>query len=205
MHTAIPYQQTKFLKSAVKLSQLPADDGIEVAFIGRSNAGKSSALNTITGLKGLARTSKCPGRTQCINLFAVDKEHRMVDLPGYGYAKVPLSIKKRWEETVDSYLQNRHCLRGLVLVMDIRHPLKNMDLQLIEWTTSCQIPTHVLLTKADKLSNNLAKQTLLKVEKALEPYGDYVSVQLFSALDKAGLDEARQHLEEWFVSESIKD
>ncbi len=200
MQTVLPYQQTKFLKSVGKLSQLPADDGVEVAFIGRSNAGKSSALNTITGLKGLARTSKCPGRTQCINLFSVDKERRMVDLPGYGYAKVPLCIKKRWEETVDLYLQSRHCLRGLVLVMDVRHPLKNMDLQLIEWTASCQIPTHVLLTKADKLSGNQAKQTLLKVEKALEPYGEFVSVQLFSALDKNGLNEARDHLEEWFMA-----
>lgn len=202
MQTALSYQQTKFLKSAVKLSQLPADDGVEVAFIGRSNAGKSSALNTITGLKGLARTSKCPGRTQCINLFTVDKDYRMVDLPGYGYAKVPLSIKKRWEETVDKYLQNRHCLRGLVLVMDIRHPLKSMDLQLIEWTTACKIPTHVLLTKADKLSQSQAKQTLLEVKKALERFSELVTVQLFSALERVGLEEARDHLEAWFAGDA---
>src|SRR3990167_5288218 len=202
MQTALSYQQTKFLKSAVKLSQLPADDGVEVAFIGRSNAGKSSALNTITGLKGLARTSKCPGRTQCINLFTVDKDYRMVDLPGYGYAKVPLSIKKRWEETVDKYLQNRHCLRGLVLVMDIRHPLKSMDLQLIEWTTACKIPTHVLLTKADKLSQSQAKKTLLEVKKALERFSELVTVQLFSALERVGLEEARDHLEAWFAGDA---
>jgi len=192
------YQLAKYLKSAPALDQLPADQGIEVAFIGRSNAGKSSALNTITGIKGLARTSKAPGRTQMINFFSLDNKRRLVDLPGYGYAKVPLSIKARWETNVNEYLQSRQCLQGLVLVMDVRHPLKELDQQLILWTVECDVPLHILLTKSDKLKRNPAKNTLYEVQEALEAYGDSVSVQLFSSNDRTGLEEAQSVLDEWF-------
>ena len=191
------YQSLKFLKSSVQLDQLPADQGFEVAFIGRSNAGKSSALNTITGIKGLARTSKTPGRTSAINSFTLDKERRLMDLPGYGYAKVPLVVKERWAQLIDGYLQSRSCLRGLVLVMDVRHPLKELDVQIIEWTAHCDLPMHILLTKADKLKRAQAAQTLRKVREELEPYGDSISVQLFSSLDKVGIEEANMKLGEW--------
>lgn len=192
------YRSVTFLKSVVALNQLPADKGIEVAFIGRSNAGKSSALNTITGIKGLARTSKTPGRTQAINLFSIDKIRRMVDLPGYGYAKVPLTVKKRWEELIDSYLENRKTLKGLVLVMDVRHPLKELDQQIIAWTVNCGIPTHILLSKSDKLKKRASNRTLHEVMECLEPYGDLVTVQLFSSMDKTGVKETIAIMNEWY-------
>ena len=192
------YQKAKYLKSAAELDQLPTDQGGEVAFIGRSNAGKSSALNTITGIKGLARTSKAPGRTQMINFFSLDGQRRLVDLPGYGYAKVPLSIKERWEKNVNEYLQTRECLRGLVLVMDVRHPLKELDQQLIAWTAECDLPLHILLTKSDKLNKNAARKTLQEVQEELELFGDNVSVQLFSSNDRTGLDAAKAILNGWF-------
>ena len=191
------YQSLKFLKSAVQLDQLPADEGAEVAFIGRSNAGKSSALNTITGIKGLARTSKTPGRTSALNYFTLDKDRRLVDLPGYGYAKVPLVVKERWAQLIDGYLQQRQCLKGLVLVMDVRHPMKELDQQIIEWTAHCDLPMHILLTKSDKLKRGPAQQTLNKVRDELEQFGDLVSVQLFSSLNKTGVDEANDTIGEW--------
>ena len=191
------YQALKFLKSAVQLDQLPADEGHEVAFIGRSNAGKSSALNTITGIKGLARTSKTPGRTSAINYFTLDKERRLADLPGYGYAKVPLVVKERWAQLIDGYLQQRQCLKGIVLVMDIRHPLKELDCQVIEWTAHCELPMHILLTKSDKLKRGPAQQSLHKVREHLDQYGDLVTVQLFSSLDKQGITEANSIIGEW--------
>ncbi len=177
---------------------MPKDDGIEVAFIGRSNAGKSSALNTITGIKSLARTSQTPGRTQMINLFALDSERRLIDLPGYGYAKAPRVLRDRWAENTNKYLKNRRCLKGLVLVMDIRHPLKDADQRLIAWTVSCDLPIHVLLTKADKLKTGARNRTLREVGEFLEQYGDIVSVQVFSSQDSYGLDEAQEKLDEWF-------
>lgn len=194
---AIHLQSTKYLKSVDDLSQLPADQGAEVAFIGRSNAGKSSAMNTITGIKGLARTSKTPGRTQMINFFGVDGQRRLVDLPGYGYAKVPRTVQERWGNNINEYLQTRESLQGLVLIMDIRHPLKEMDQQLIEWTVQCDLPLHILLTKADKLSKNEVRNTLDSVVEALSLYGDTVSVQIFSSNDKTGLDEAVSVLNDW--------
>ncbi len=194
------YQKAKYLKSAAELDQLPPDQGAEVAFIGRSNAGKSSALNTITGIKGLARTSKAPGRTQMINFFSLDGQRRLVDLPGYGYAKVPLSVKERWEKNVNEYLQTRECLQGLVLVMDVRHPLKELDQQLIAWTVQCDLPLHVLLTKSDKLNKNTARKTLQEVQEELECFGDTVTVQLFSSNDRTGLDEAKAILSGWFTA-----
>jgi GTP-binding protein len=197
--TTPDYAEAQYLKSATALNQLPADEGVEVAFIGRSNAGKSSALNTITGIKGLARVSKTPGRTQAINIFELEnKKHRLIDLPGYGYAKVPRVVKERWAENIDAYLQTRQCLQGLVLIMDIRHPLKELDQQLIDWTAQCQIPIHILLTKADKLSRNQQRKTLKDVQEALEMHGDTISLQVFSSLDRLGVAEAKAQLDTWF-------
>ena len=194
---SLNFQSTKYLKSVDDLSQLPADQGAEVAFIGRSNAGKSSAMNTITGIKGLARTSKTPGRTQMINFFAVDGQRRLVDLPGYGYAKVPRTVQERWGNNINEYLQVRESLQGLVLIMDIRHPLKEMDQQLIHWTVQYDLPLHILLTKADKLRKTEISNTLESVTEALTQDGDTVSVQIFSSNDKTGLDEAISVLNDW--------
>ncbi|ABX77710.1 ribosome biogenesis GTP-binding protein YihA/YsxC [Coxiella burnetii] len=199
--SAPAYQEAKYLTSAAEFDQLPPDQGAEIAFIGRSNAGKSSALNIITGIKGLARTSKTPGRTQMINFFALNEHERLVDLPGYGYAKVPRMVQKRWEELVDSYLKNRRCLKGLVVVMDIRHPLKEMDEDVIEWAVNYDIPIHILLTKSDKLSQNAAKKTLGEVQTAISAYGEKLTLQLFSSHDRTGLDEVKAVLSQWFRSE----
>lgn len=193
----ISFQQTSYLKSVAELSQLVADNGAEVAFIGRSNAGKSSSLNVITGIKGLARTSRTPGRTQMINFFAVTEDKRLVDLPGYGYAKVPLSVKERWMKNVDDYLRIRKSLQGLVIVMDIRHPLKELDQQVIAWGATCGVPIHILLTKADKLKAAAQRKTLREVSDELAQYGEAISVQLFSSIDRIGLDEARAKLSQW--------
>lgn len=192
------YRRAEFLKSAAELSQLPADKGWEVAFIGRSNAGKSSAINVITGIRGLARTSSTPGQTQMINLFTLDKTRRLVDLPGYGYAKVPRTIKERWQKNIDEYLESRHCLRGLILVMDIRHPLKDADQQLISWAVNCEVPVHILLTKADKLTQAEARRVLKEVSTALEPFGSTLSVQVFSAMNSQGVEEVQARLDQWF-------
>jgi GTP-binding protein len=194
------YNNATFLLSAPTLVELPPDHGMEVAFIGRSNAGKSSALNTITGIKALARTSKTPGRTQMINLFRLDDQRRLVDLPGYGYAKVPLAIKHRWQKNINEYLQKRECLKGLILIMDIRHPLKEYDQQCLEWAFHSNLPTHILLTKADKLSRGAAINTLIEVRKAIE-HMQSTSVQLFSSLNKVGLDEALLQLDSWYTEE----
>ena len=197
---AILYQQAWYLKSAAELTQLPEDRGAEVAFIGRSNAGKSSSLNVITGIKGLARTSKTPGRTQMINFFALDNDKRLVDLPGYGYAKVPLAIKERWVLNVDEFLRTRDCLKGLVVVMDIRHPLKELDQQVIAWAMDCGVPTHILLTKADKLTPNAQRKALREVTEALSIYGDAISLQLFSSIERMGVDAAKEVLTRWLLS-----
>jgi GTP-binding protein len=202
MDTVLDYRKTTFSKSAVELDQLPPDSGSEVAFIGCSNAGKSSALNAITGLKGLARISKTPGRTQAINIFDLgSKNQRLIDLPGYGYAKVPKAVRERWGQTIDLYLQDRESLSGLVLLMDIRHPLKPLDQHLIEWTMSCHLPLHILLTKADKLSRNQQRQTLDAVTEALADYGDLITVQIFSSVTRIGVDDAKLALDELLVDE----
>jgi GTP-binding protein len=193
------YQQAQFQMSAAKLSQLPPDEGREVAFAGRSNAGKSSAINKITGQKSLARTSKTPGRTQLINFFSLDEERRLVDLPGYGYAKVAEDIKRRWQATMERYLSSRHSLQGLILLMDVRHPLKEVDRQLLGWCWQVAMPVHVLLTKADKLNRGPAQSVLLQVRRELEaraPAGS-TSVQLFSALKGTGLDQVYGVLDGW--------
>ena len=191
------YQKAKYLTSATKFDQFPADKGAEVAFIGRSNAGKSSALNVITEIKGLAHTSKTPGRTQMINFFALNERERLVDLPGYGYAKVPRMVQKRWEELLDSYLKKRHCLNGLIAVMDIRHPLKEIDKDIIEWAVRYSIPVHILLTKSDKLSRNSARKTFEKVQTSVDAYGKKLTFQLFSSYDRTWLDEVKTILKRW--------
>ncbi|WHQ75510.1 ribosome biogenesis GTP-binding protein YihA/YsxC [Pantoea sp. Lij88] len=192
------YHVTHFVMSAPDIRHLPADTGIEVAFAGRSNAGKSSALNTLTNQKGLARTSKTPGRTQLINLFEVKEGKRLVDLPGYGYAEVPEEMKLKWQRALGEYLQKRQALKGLVILMDIRHPLKDLDRQMIQWSVESGIPVLLLLTKADKLASGARKAQLNIVrEAALEFVGD-VQVELFSSLKKIGVDKVRQKLDSWF-------
>lgn len=200
MLTKPSYQKAKYLISCAELKQLPKDTGLEVAFIGRSNAGKSSALNTITGIKGLARTSQTPGRTQMINLFELDEQRRLVDLPGYGYAKAPRVLREKWTQNTNEYLKTRECLKGLVVVMDIRHPLKDSDQHIIDWAVSCNLPIHVLLTKADKLKSGAQKRTLREVKEFLSQFGN-VSVQTFSSQDRDGLFEAQEKLDEWFGEE----
>lgn len=193
-----PYRQAFFLTSASKTRELPSDEGLEVAFAGRSNAGKSSAINCLTEQKSLARTSKTPGRTQLINLFTLDVTRRLVDLPGYGYAKVAIAIKKRWQKEMAAYLEKRRSLRGLVVVMDARHPMTDYDIQMIEWAASRVLPLHVLLTKSDKLKRGPAAATRLQVEKQLRQMHPEATVQLFSALKRTGVDAAYAQLDSWF-------
>lgn len=191
------YRQATFLTSAARLSQTPPDSGFEVAFAGRSNAGKSSAINTLCDQKTLARTSKTPGRTQLLNFFAVDEQRRIVDLPGYGYAKVAEGIKREWQGVLANYLEQRECLRGLMLMMDIRHPLKDFDWQMLQWAEHIALPVHVLLTKADKLKRGPAKSSVLKVGASLRSMNGEFSVQTFSSLKKQGIDEAHAKLDAW--------
>jgi len=191
------YRQAVFLTSAARLSQTPPDEGFEVAFAGRSNAGKSSAINTLCDQKTLARTSKTPGRTQLLNFFAIDEQRRIVDLPGYGYAKVAEGIKREWQGVLAAYLEQRSCLRGLMLMMDIRHPLKDYDLQMLQWADQIDLPVHVLLTKADKLKRGPAGNTVLRVGGQLRQINDTFSVQAFSSLKKSGIDEAHARLDTW--------
>jgi len=201
----IHYNTARFLISAAKLSQCPEDVGAEVAFAGRSNAGKSSAINSLTNQNSLARTSKTPGRTQLINFFDLNIEGlRIVDLPGYGYAKVPIAMKEHWQKHLDDYLQRRQCLRGVVLVMDIRHPMKEFDEMMINWCESTGVPLHILLTKADKIKRGPAQATLLKIRKETrERLADKVSVQVFSALKKDGVDQLRNRLDSWLLPEQF--
>ena len=190
-------QQATFLISAAKVDQCPADLGREIAFAGRSNAGKSSALNTLTHAN-LARTSKTPGRTQLLNFFRLDDERRLVDLPGYGYAKVPIPLKQHWQMHLEAYLSSRSSLAGVVLMMDIRHPLTEFDRMMLDWAQSSGMPLHILLTKADKLAFGAAKTALLKVQKEVrQGWGENISVQLFSAPKRQGIEEAQTVLARW--------
>lgn len=198
-HAARRYHVASFLQSASKLSQLPEDTGYEVAFVGRSNAGKSSALNTLTGQNKLAKTSKQPGRTQLINLFSLDASRRIVDLPGYGYAKVAQAISERWQETLTEYLNERKCLRGLILVMDIRHIDKPIDHDILRWAHESALPAHVLLTKADKLSKHLQNQAKQKLSHALKKQGMTVDVQVFSSLKRLGVETLCEKLDSWYA------
>lgn len=182
------FPQAEFLTSAWQPHQFPPDTGAEVAFAGRSNAGKSSALNAITGRKDLARTSKTPGRTQLINFFSLDVDRRLADLPGYGYAKVPEQMKRHWRELLERYVESRASLAGLVVVMDARRPLTDFDVQMLEWAQANGLAAHALLTKADKLTRNEAMKTYREVDARVKDIG---TAQLFSAVTKAGVDEAR--------------
>lgn len=192
------YNNAIFIKSAANIVDLPEDQGREIAIAGRSNAGKSSAINTITGIKALAKTSKTPGRTQLINFFALEQDNFLVDLPGYGFAKVPAAVKTRWQHTLTQYIATRQALKGIVLVMDIRHPLKPMDWQMLEWCIHYEHKIHILLTKADKLTKNSANATLFSTQKQLQKYTEHVSIQKFSAITKEGLTEIHTKLDEWF-------
>lgn len=197
----IAYGKTTFLKSAAALKDFPPDVGKEVAFIGRSNAGKSTAINVITGIKKLAKTSKTPGRTQLINFFTIDATHCLVDLPGYGYAKVPDAVKQRWQHTIIDYLEKRACLRGLFLIMDIRHPLKPTDEEIIQFAHQNQLAVHILLTKCDKFSNQKAQQCLRTVTQQLNFYSDLVTIQIFSSTKKIGVTLAQKKIADWFESQ----
>jgi GTP-binding protein len=190
-------RRATFLTSVPTATLAPPDEGAEAAFAGRSNAGKSSALNAITEQKALARTSKTPGRTQQINFFDIGENRRLVDLPGYGYAKVPRAMKEKWQRNLSEYLHSRHSLRGLILLMDCRHPLTDYDQQMLLWCADVGLPVHILLTKADKLKRGPASNSLLAVRKQLPGLHPQASVQLFSALKKTGLEEARQVLTGW--------
>jgi GTP-binding protein len=199
-----PYRRIAFLLSAPDPARAPPDEGAEIAFAGRSNAGKSSALNALTGRKSLARTSKTPGRTQHLVFFSLDDQRRLVDLPGYGFAKVPEKIQRQWGEAMGSYLQSRHSLAGLVLLMDIRHPLTDYDWQMLEFCRHAGLPVHILLTKADKLKRGPAQNTLLAVRKQLHDYPN-VSLQLFSATRRLGLEEALHVMNHWLELDSAEE
>ena len=190
-------QQASFLTSAARVEQCPVDEGYEVAFAGRSNAGKSSALNTLTRAS-LARTSKTPGRTQLLNFFALDEDRRLVDLPGYGYAKVPIPLKLHWQQHLEAYLGSRNSLMGLVLLMDIRHPLTPFDCLMLDWAASINMPMHILLTKADKLTFGAGKAALLKTQRDIQQkWGDTASIQLFSSTKRIGIEQAQYVLAQW--------
>lgn len=197
---AARFRGTRFLQSAATLADCPPDAGAEVAFAGRSNAGKSSALNALTGQGKLARTSKTPGRTRLLNFFAIGPGQRLVDLPGYGYARVPKAMKEDWDRHLAAYLQARRSLRGLVLLMDIRHPLQDFDRHLLHWAQQAALPVHVLLTKADKLNRGPAQAVLLGVRRELARQGQTaVTAQTFSAHNHAGVEELAERLEEWLA------
>ncbi|MGJ0429244.1 ribosome biogenesis GTP-binding protein YihA/YsxC [Methylobacter sp.] len=192
------YHQTKFINSSPHIRNAPVDQGLEVAFAGRSNAGKSSAINTVTQQNALARISKTPGRTQMLNFFEINADLRFVDLPGYGYAKVPVDVKKKWHEMMEHYLTHRKSLCGIILVMDVRHPLTEFDWQMVEWCQHTHLPLHILLTKADKLAYGAAKNTLLQVRKELKDVSSPLTIQLFSSLKKTGIDEVHEALDNLF-------
>jgi len=190
------FNQTSFVTSAATLKDCPEQSLAEVAFAGRSNAGKSSAINTLCNQSRLARISKTPGRTQLINFFVVEYGKYLVDLPGYGFAKVPLEVKNKWQFELEQYLRKREALCGVVLLSDIRHPLKEFDRMMINWAVQSQLPLHLLLTKADKLKRGAAQNTLLQIKKELENHNE-VSMQLFSSLKNTGVVEARDVISSW--------
>jgi GTP-binding protein len=182
------FPHVRFLTSAHQARQFPPDTGAEVAVAGRSNAGKSSAINAIVQRKGLAKTSKTPGATRLINFFELEAGRLLVDLPGYGFAAVPGEVRQHWGTLIEGYFRRREALRGAIVVMDIRHPLTEHDQTMLDLAASRSVPVHILLTKADKLGRGAGLQTLAKVQKAV---GDGVTAQLFSALSGAGVAEAR--------------
>ena len=191
------FQQATFLTTVANLRDLPVDALKEIAFVGRSNAGKSSAINTLAGRTRLAYVSKTPGRTQHLNYFTITDNKYLVDLPGYGFAKAPEAIRSQWEGLLAPYLQKREALAGLVLIMDARRPLTELDQRMIDWMAPTGRPVHVLLSKSDKLSRQEATQTLRQVKAALETMGNNFTVQLFSSLKKTGVEEAELILAGW--------
>ncbi len=202
------YNRAEFLDGIARLNQLPEDVGYEVAFAGRSNVGKSSALNTITSRRALARTSKTPGRTQQINLFTLDAERRLADLPGYGFAKVPNAVKKKWYTLLETYLQTRVSLRGIIIFMDLRRPLMDFDVRMLDWCTEAGVPTYIVLTKSDKLKRGPGLAAVNTVKKYVaEKYApitprnggpaEEIKVQLFSSLKKQGIEDAHNQLDYW--------
>ncbi|MFC3851561.1 ribosome biogenesis GTP-binding protein YihA/YsxC [Salinispirillum marinum] len=199
MSELINFHQAQFMLSAPSLKSCPADTGAEVAFAGRSNAGKSSALNTLTQSRKLARTSKTPGRTQQINYFHFGHaDLRLVDLPGYGFARVEKALKKAWDAHLEEYLQQRESLIGLVLLMDIRHPFKEFDQAMLQWAVDADIPVHILLTKADKLKRGAQQKALLEARKSLVEVADSVSIQTFSSLSGDGTEALTAKLSAWY-------
>lgn len=199
--TDIHFNKAAFTTSAPSIRQCPPEQGVEVAFAGRSNAGKSSAINTLTHNKKLARTSKTPGRTQLINFFGLSSNQRIVDLPGYGFAKVPKGMKDEWQRNLSEYLRERKCLQGLVLMMDIRHPLQKYDTMMLDWALEAGMPVHILLTKSDKLKRGPAQSTLLKIRKHIKDLGhaDLATAQTFSSLNREGVDVLKAKLNEWLA------
>ena len=193
------FHNAKFFTTVNHLKDLP-DTAAEIAFVGRSNAGKSSSINALCNHVRLAYVSKTPGRTQHINFFELSNGHFMVDLPGYGYAQVPEAIRAHWVQLLGDYLQTRPSLLGLVLIMDIRHPLKPLDIQMLDFFAQTERPVHILLSKADKLSKNEQIKTLSSVKKALKPFAERqaVTVQLFSSLKKQGIEEVEHIVQSWF-------
>ncbi|HLV76914.1 MAG TPA: ribosome biogenesis GTP-binding protein YihA/YsxC [Marinobacter sp.] len=202
---SLSYNSARFLVSASRLDECPPDIGAEVAFAGRSNAGKSSALNAITANGKLARTSKTPGRTRLINFFSLNRENlRLVDLPGYGYAKVSRDMKDDWQHHLGHYLNERRCLRGLVLVMDIRHPLTDFDQMMVEWCEHNTLPLMILATKADKLKFGQAKTAMMSIAAKLKPYRCVQQLIMFSSTSKRGVDECRQALTAWLEAPEVE-
>ncbi|MCP4956931.1 MAG: YihA family ribosome biogenesis GTP-binding protein [Photobacterium aquimaris] len=198
MIPSLDYRRTHFITSAPDIRHMPDDTGIEIAFAGRSNAGKSSSINRLCDQKSLVKTSKTPGRTQLINLFKVYENCHIVDLPGYGYAQVPLEMKKKWQKSLGEYLQKREQLKGLVVLMDIRHPMKELDQQLIYWAVESQLPVLVLLTKCDKLKSGAQKAQLLKIREASLAFCGDVEIELYSSLKGIGVDKLRNKLNAWY-------
>lgn len=193
-----------FTISAAKLSDLPPPSGAEIAFAGRSNSGKSSAINTLAGRTRLAFVSKTPGRTQLINFFRLENGAFLVDLPGYGYADVPEEVRRQWQGVLAAYLTRRTSICGLVLIMDARRPLTDLDRQMLEWFGPTGKPIHILLTKADKMTRTEAAKVLQATRSALAPWADQVSAQLFSSLKKIGVDEAERVIGSWLgVAEAV--
>ncbi len=194
-----PFSEAQFVLGATRIAQLPTERAPEVAFAGRSNAGKSSALNALCGRRALARVSRTPGRTQEINVFQLppDGRWRLIDLPGYGYAKVPPAQRAHWDRLIGQYLRERESLVGLVLIMDIRRPMTDLDRNLLQWLEPHPRPLHVVLTKADKVSRNEAGKQLLATRRQLEAFGLDASLQTFSALKREGVDDLQGLLVEW--------
>ena len=191
------YRQATFLRAAARLDQAPADEGREVAFAGRSNAGKSSAINAICDQRQLARTSKTPGRTQQIVFFATGESRRLVDLPGYGFARVSAAIKNQWQDLMADYLLHRQSLVGLVVVMDIRHPLTDYDIHMLDWSREARLPLLLLLTKSDKLKRGAALAQIQQVRRAVASEGDRVRVEGFSALERSGIEPVHDQFDRW--------